>query len=245
MKSDKIKNFVQENYKLIIPISLMVVLFISFFVYYKISVSNDYKVDEEKEVYQYFYGEKYEYDAIISKDKKNVVVDFKPKNVEVNLDSTPIYYKNEEVVLFPKDMSVVMPTLSCAEYSSLGYSYITFEKGMFNLTTKNYHDRLNHYFLYDGTNLFFFIEPVTLYVKDKEVKLSSYSYVIAKYNGSISYYDKKTDTFNTFDDGDNNARIKNDYYNVYISKDTIDYQGASVILTSGFEHLNTIDKKGK
>ena len=242
MKNNKLKNFIQENYKLIIPISLMAVLFISFLVYYKISASNLFLVEEENKVYQYFYETKYEYTAVVRKNRKDVVVEFEPKDVDVNLDSTPVYYQKKDVVLFPKDMSVVMPTLSCAEYLSQGYSYITFENGVYNLTTTKYHNRLNHYFLYDGGNLYFFIEPITLFVNNQEISLSSYSYVIADYNGDISYYDKKTDTFKILD-GDKNALIKNDYYSVYVSRDTIDYQGTNVILTSGIENLNTIDKK--
>ena len=119
---DKLKKWVQENYRLVIPISLIVVVFISFLVYYKVMVSSSYKVEKEEGVYQYFSGQKYEYQALVSKNRKDVVVDFKPLDIEVNLDSTPIYYKKGEVVLFPKDMSVVMPTLSCAEYLSKGYS---------------------------------------------------------------------------------------------------------------------------
>ena len=243
MNIEKIKNFVQKYYKLIIPITLMIVLFISFLVYYQISTNNHYRVEETDNFYQYFYGTKYEYEAIVTKDKKDVIVDFKPQELKINLDSTPVYYQKKDMVIFPKDMSVVMPTLSCAEYMTPEYSYITFENKVYNLTTNNYHKRLNHYFLYDGGDLYFFIEPVTLTVKKEEIQLSSFSYVIAKYNGYISYYDKSSDTFRTIEDGDNNATIENDYYHVYVSHDKIDYQGVDVILTSGIEHLNTIDMK--
>ena len=131
----KVVSWLQENYKLIIPISLLVVIFISFLVYYKIMISNNYHVDKDVSVYQYFNNQKYNYVAVVSKNKKDVVIDFKPKDVEVNIDSTPVYYNKENVVLFPKDMSVVMPTLSCSEYLSSGYSYITYSKGMYYLTT--------------------------------------------------------------------------------------------------------------
>lgn len=244
MNIDKIKSFIQQNYKLIIPIALMAVLFISFLIYYNVSINNNYHVDTNEKVYQYFYDKKYEYNAVISKNKKDVIVDFKPQDISINIDSTPVYYQEKDIVIFPKDMSVVMPTLSCAEYLSLGYSYITFKNGRYNLTTTKYQDKLNHYFLYDGADLYFFIEPVTLTINKEEIELSTYSYVIAKYNGYISYYDKKSDTFKTVAEGDNEARIENEYYKVYISQDTIDYQGTDVILTAGIENLNTIDKKG-
>ena len=120
----KFEKWVQENYKLIIPISLIVVVFISFLVYYKLMISNNYHIDIEENVYQYFYDKKYEYTAVVSKNRKDVVVDYKPKNIKVNIDSTPIYYQKGNVVLFPSDMSVVMPTLSCAEYLTSGEYYV-------------------------------------------------------------------------------------------------------------------------
>ena len=240
----KVVSWLQENYKLIIPISLLVVIFISFLVYYKIMISNNYHVDKEVSVYQYFNNQKYNYVAVVSKNKKDVVVDFKPKDVEVNIDSTPVYYNKENVVLFPKDMSVVMPTLSCSEYLSSGYSYITYNKGMYYLTTNKYHGKLNHYFLYDGKDLYFFIEPVTLVVNKEKIQLSSYSYLTMEYQGKVSYYDKKSDNYKTIDINDTNVYIENDYYKVYVDRDVIDYQGTNVILTSKLDELNTIDKKG-
>lgn len=243
-KLDKIITFIKENYKLIIPITLILVLFIAFLIYYKVSISNNYHIDKEEQVYQYFYDKKYEYSAIVSKNRKDVVIDFKPKEVKVNLDSTPIYYQKEDIVILPKDMSVIMPTLSCAEYLTLGYSYITYQDGIYNLTTNRYNKKLNHYFLYDGSDLYFFIEPVTLTINGEKIALTPFSYVIAKYNNYISYYDKKTDTFKTISTTDNNSKIENEYYTVYISKDTIDYQGTNIILTSDIKNLNTIDKKG-
>lgn len=247
MKEINLKNIkiiLKENYKIVIPIALMLVLFIAFLVYYKISISNNFHIDTEEKVYQYFYEKKYEYNSIVSKNKKDVIVDFKPQEIKINLDSTPIYYQNKEVVILPKDMSVVMPTLNCSEYLTKGYSYITREKGTYNLTTEKYNKRLNHYFLYDGLDLYFFIEPVTLTVNNEEIKLTPFSYIIAKYGKNITYYDKESDIFKTIETTKNDASIENEYYKVYVSRDTIDYQGTSILLTSNIENLNTIDKKG-
>jgi len=246
MKENKfnIKEFLKENYKLIIPITLMVVLFIAFLVYYQISINNKYRIDTTEKVYQYFYDKKYEYKAVVSKNKKEVIVDFKPQDIKINIDSTPVYYQEKDSVIFPKDMSVVMPTLSCAEYLSKGYSYITFENKVYNLTTDKYQDKLNHYFLYDSKDLYFFIESVTLTINKEEIKLSPFSYVIARYKDYIAYYDKESDTYKTIDTTDGNTKIENEYYTIYIEKDTIDYFGTDVLLTSSIEDLNTIDKKG-
>lgn len=242
-KIDNLKKIIKENYKLIIPIALMLVLFAAFLIYYKVMVSNNYTKDETIKVYQYFYEKKYEYDLTISKNRKDVIVDILPQNIEVNYDSTPIYYQDKDIIILPKDMSVVMPTLNCAEYLSKGYSYITYENKLYNLTTDKYSNKLNHYFLYDGSDLYFFIEPVTLTIDDQKIELSPLSYVIAKYNKSISYYDKKTDTFKTIETTSDTTLIENNYYSINISKDIINYQGTNIILTSNIENLITIDQK--
>ena len=244
MKIKALKKWIQENYKLLIPICLIIVVFISFLVYYRVMIGNNYHVDHEEKVYQYFSNQKYNYTAVVSKNKKNVVVDFKPKDIQVNLDSTPVYYQDGGTVLFPKDMSVVIPTLSCAEYLSPSYSYITYNKGVYSLTTSKYYGKLNHYFLFDGKDLYFFIEPVTLVIGKDEIQLTSYSYIDLTNQNSISYYDKKSDTYHILESDDDDIYIKNDYYKVYVRRDVIDYQGTNVILTSSLKELNSIDKKG-
>lgn len=242
-KIDNLKKIIKENYKLIIPIALMIVIFIAFLIYYKVSISNNITKEETISVYQYFYNEKYEYDLKITKNRKEVITDIKPQKLNINLDSKPIYYQKEEIVIFPKDMSVVMPTLSCAEYLSKSYSYILHEKNIYTLITDKYNKKLNHYFLYDGEDLYFFIEEVTLTVNEEKINLSPLSYVIAKYGKYIAYYDKKTDTYKTIETTNNDSTIENEYYSLNISEDSINYQGTTPLLTSGIENLNTIDKK--
>ena len=243
MKNFDIVEFLKKNYKLVIPIALLLIVFIAFFVFAIISFNNDITYDEEKKVYQYFYDKKYEYSALISKNRKNVIVDFKPQGINVNLDSTPIYYEDSDKVILPRDMSVVMPTLNCAEYLAQGYSYVTHKGNIYKLTTKDYDKQLNHYFFYDGADLYFFIESVTLTFDNQKVELSPFSYIVAKYRKYISYYDKKTDTFKTIKTEDDEAKIENNYYTVYVNNDVISYQGSRVILTSEIKNLNTIDMK--
>ena len=241
----KIRDYVMDNYKLMIPIGFMIVLFVAFLVYYKASVSSTYRTTKKEEVYQYFYGRRYDYEANVSRNRKDVIVDVEPIDIKIYLDSTPIYLKGGKSVILPKDMSVVMPTISCAEYLAKGYSFIQYQKGLYMLTTDRYHNSLNHYFFYDGSDLYFFIENVTLYVNNEKITLSPYSYVIAKYNDSVTYYDAKDDIYKTLTIDNHEVIIENDYYKILIDRDIIDYQGNNVILTSAIDKLNTIDKKGR
>ena len=243
-KDNEFLKIIKENYKLIIPAVLMLVTFIAFFIYYKVMISNNYTIDTTIKAYTYFYEKKYEYDLLVGKNRRDVILKLEPQDIKINYDSTPIYYQDKDVVILPKDMSVVMPTLGCAEYLSSGYSYITYESGIYKLTTNRYNDKLNHYFLYDGSDLYFFIEPVTLVINEEKIELSPLSYVKVKYNKSITYYDKKTDTNKLIETDNTNVEVKNNYYSINVSEDKVSYQGTDVILTSSLEYLNTIDKKG-
>lgn len=243
-KTSNIIKIIKDNYKIFIPIAFMIVLFASFFFYYKFSLENKFKVDKEEELYQYFDGEKYEYKGIISENRKKEIVDFKEKNIKINQDGTPIYYKNKKTVIFPHDMSIVMPTLSCAEYLTKKYSYIKNNSKDYKLITEGYNNNLGHYFLYDGNDIYFFIDEVKLTVNKEEIKLSPLSYVIATYRDKISYYDKETDTFKTIEIDNDDSTVSSDYYKIYISRDIVDYFGTNVILTNQIKLLSTIDKKG-
>lgn len=241
-KVNNIKDFFKNNYKIIIPLSLILVLFIAALVYYKVTILDNYTKETEDKFYQYFYDKKYEYDAVVSTNRKNLIVDFKTDDYDISFDSTPIYYQNKNKVIFPSNMSVVMPTLNCSEYLAKKYSYMTVTKDNYMLTTEKYNNRLGKYFLYDGRDLYFFIDEVKLKTNDEEITLSPLSYVIAKSNNYISYYDKKSDTYKTIG-ADSQAVVENEYYKIYVSLDNIDYYGTDVILTSEIEELNTIDMK--
>lgn len=243
-KDNKLNNYIKENYKLMIPIALMIVVFIAAIVYYKVTIYDNYTQDNEDKFYQWFYEKKYEYTGMVSTNRKNEIVEFKSKELDINFDSTPIYYQNTEKVIFPTNMSVVMPTLNCAEYFAKKYSYITNKKGTKTLITEKYNNRLGHYFLYDGYDLYFFLDEVTITIDNQKVTLSPLSYIIAKSGKSLSYYDKKTDVFKTIKTDKTNIIAENTYYKLNVNTDSLDYYGTDVILTGKVDELNPIKMKG-
>lgn len=243
-EENKIIKYAKENYKLMIPIALMIVLFIAALVYYKVTIFDNYTKDKEINVYQWFYNKKYEYKGIITTNRKNEIVNFKAKDIDVSLDSTPIYYQNKDKIIFPNQMSVVMPTLNCAEYYTNKYSYINVKKSNNILTTEKYSNKLGHYFLYDGYDLYFFLDEVTITIDNTKINLSPLSYIIATSDKYISYYDKKTDTFKIIKPQNEQIIAENNFYKIYLNIDTIDYFGTDVILTGKVDELNPIRMKG-
>jgi hypothetical protein len=70
------------------------------------------------------------------------------------------------------------------------------------------------------------------------------SYIIAKPNSYIRYYDKDTDTEKTINDVSNGITVENNFYKIAVMTDTIDYYGSEVILTGKIDELNPIKMKG-
>ena len=242
----KILRFFKQNVKLIIPLSLIFVLFIAFFVYYKISVDDSYREYKDIEVYQYFNARKYDYMATVGFNRRKEIVELSSKDYNINYDSTPIYYKYKYKVIFPKNMAVVMPTLNCAEYLSPKFSLVTNKGNVYYLKTTKYDAKIGHYFLFDGKGLYFFVDPVKLVVNNQAVTLSSMSYVhMSNVSPTLSYYDKKTDTYKTVKVNDYKTTVESDYYKVNINTNQIDYFGENIILPSKVSELNSIDLKGK
>jgi hypothetical protein len=241
MNTNKFKKFISDNYKILIPIVLLLVIFLGFIIYYIVSNAFSYSKVVSGSYYQYFGNLKVEYKADITYDKKSVIKDIKPIDRIITYDSTPMYDKNKNIVIFPSDMSVVAPIMNCSEYLTKANSYIKYENKRYSLITNNYNNYLGHYFLYDGDDLYFFIEDITLYIGDKSIELSPFSYIIAD-NNSITYYDKKNDKIETLDSDPGVTYVKNDYYKVYISSDYIDFSGQRVILTEDVSYLSTIDE---
>ena len=241
MNINKVKNFIFDNYKILIPIILILIIFLGFIIYYIVLQTFAYTKVVTSNYYQYFGDEKVIYKADITYDKKGVIKEIKPKDKFINYDSTPMYEKGKDVVIFPDDMSVVAPVMNCSEYLTKAKSYIKYENKRYSLITNKYNNYLGHYFLYDGKDLYFFIEDITLVMGDNKVELSPFSYVVAS-NNSVTYYDKKTDKIETVTSDSGVTYVKNDYYKVYISSDYIDFSGQRVILTGDISYLSTIDE---
>ncbi len=241
MKFESVKKFVVANYKILIPIILMLVIFLAFVIYYLVSRVFTYSTVETGSYYQYFGSEKIIYDAQITKDKNGVITKIEPVDQYVGYDSTPMYDTSSDIVIFPSDMSVVAPIVNCSEYLTKSYSYVLYENSRYSLITKNYHQYLGHYFFYDGKDLYFFIEDFTLVIGNTSYDLKPFSYVIFD-DGMVTYYDKENDAITSLSADSATTYVKNDYYTVYIGADYIDFSGQRVILTEDVSYLSTIDE---
>lgn len=233
------KEFIKNKYNILIPVFLLIVLLISILLYAKEYKNNRYAKIEEVEVYQYFSGVKMEYVANISRNRKSVILEYENKDFAVSLDSTPVYIKDSESVIFPKEMSIVFP-LKSREYQVNALAEVYKENDLYYLNIRNLNKTFDHVFFFDGQNLYFFVDGVTLVVGNKTIELSPMSYVSASYMNFVEYYDYATDSYGMLNITNEDVIVKNDYMTVNVVGDEVIYKDSFTFLTKDFSFLTKV-----
>lgn len=233
------KEFIKNKYNILIPIFLLIVLLIALLLYSKEYKNNRYAEVKDVDVYQYFSGVKMEYAAKISRNRNNVVLDFENSESVVSLDSTPVYLKDSDNVIFPKEMSIVFP-LKNTEYRVSALAEVYKENDLYYLNIRNLNKMFDHIFYFDGNNLYFFVDNVTLVVGDRNIELSPMSYVSCSYLNFVEYYDRENDIFETIDITNDNVIVKNDYMSIDVGSDKVIFKDSFTLLTKDFSVLSKI-----
>lgn len=252
-RNNRTKKNKEKNDKLI-KIGIVIITLVFIFIVYKIFnivVENNEKIDlSGNDYYQYFYGICKEYSGeieVINTDNQKQLV-LENDNV-VHLDSTPIYYK--EVlgkVLLPSKMEVVYPDKGVIYRIEEFTNIIQDSKVMYAKRLKK--DRIkgiNNAFIYDGNDLYFFLEETTITVGKNKYKLSPLSYAIVNYRQNIEFYDYETDKYTILSEkestsnNDVKATNKNKDYIINMSVDSFSTGSTDQLLIKNIDYLNELD----
>ena len=214
----KIVNFLQDKYKILIPVIVGLVLLITLFFLYKEYEYDNTRNKKEVEVYQYFLGVRSDYTAVVTYNLRDSIVDVNAKDKDITYVSNPIYYRDEKKVIFPGEMNIVFPNKEASQYRT--YKYATYYNQEDNHFIKNNTDLgvYDYFFMYDGKDLFFFPEESIIYINSKEyMKLGPMSYVRVVGNNDLVYYDTASDSGDVIDVKGDTVRVMNEYANVDVS----------------------------
>mgnify|MGYP003290900383 CR=1 FL=1 len=185
----KIIDFCKKKYKLLIPIMAVIVLVGALIFFYNEYKYDNYRNKKDVNVYQYFGGVKTDYTLTLTYNLKDLIVDAKAKDAKIEYDATPIYYLEEEKVLFPHEMTMVFPLREGSQYKLYKYSTYYLKDNVRYINNNNNEDNdYNNFFLYDGSNIFFFPYDVTLKVNKKEIPLGKNS-TVTLVGDTLIYYD--------------------------------------------------------
>ena len=215
----RIMDFFRNQYKVLIPVMVVFVLLITVYFLYREYKYDNYRNKQNAAVFQYFGGIKNEYTAIVTYNLKNVIVDVTPKDKLIEYDSTPIYYKKENKVIFPNEMSAVFPVKDGAQFRVYKYATYEFNNDNHYITNGADTNAYNYFFLFDGSGLYFFPDEVTLLIDNKEYKkLSPMSYVHVVGGYTMTYYDMENDESKVIEVEGKKISISNDYADIDLNE---------------------------
>ncbi len=250
-QSNKRKFFKSEKD---IKIALIVVVIIFAFVIYKIFdllILNNENYDLSGETYyQYFFGVKQEYSGKMNliqqdDDMQLILEDGKV----INLDSTPMYYRDTlGKALLAQEMELVIPDDST--YKLKKFTNVIEENNQTKLKRLNHDNEKNidKGFIYDGNDLYFFLNDTTVTVGNTEYELPALSYVIVNYQSSVEIYNYEKDEYTIIQDenllqSDVIATNKAQNYTINMSLDSLKTEKNSQLLISNINNLNEYEYK--
>lgn len=241
-----IVNFCRRQYKILIPVMVGIVLLVTIFFLYREYQFDNRRNKVEESVFQYFGGLRTDYTAIITYNLKDSIVNLEAKDKKIEYDSVPVYYQEEDKVIFPEEMNIVFPLRGGSQFKL--YKYSTYYKENDVHFIKNNTDLGNYefFFLYDGKDVFFFPDEVTLNINNKEYKkLGAMSYVSVVGGLTLIYYDTASTSGDVVELDGRNVSVSSEHINVNISERYFKSFSNNVLLTTP-NNLNpvfkTIDK---
>ena len=199
----------------------------------------------DESFYQYFSGQRYDYEGTLhlKKDGSITNLSFDGKDYSVTLDSTPIYYKDKKKVLFAENMMVVYPKSNISQYKVNYFTTIEQNENRITLKDGTMTKDLTETFLYDGKDLYFFPEEITLKVGNETYTLSPFSYVNCEYGNKVSIYQYDEDTMTEISITTETVEASKDGYTINLSMDSVSLDGMnnSRLLFKKIELLNNLE----
>ncbi len=232
----KLKNilFKKKNIKWFVLL-LVVIITVSYISFRK--KVDEYKI-ENHDVYQYFMGFKMEYKGSMKLDKDdNKITKITFGDDIVKLNSTPLYYKGEKKALFPESMAVVKPKEG-KQYRINYYALVYQDLDYYSVKEGNNNIKLSNAVIYDGKDLYFFIEDVKVSFGENQLSLGPLSYIaVDTFNHTVEIYNYNEDEGTIYEDITDEVIIQNDDYKLNATLDIMYYNDKSRLLLKDISKL--------
>lgn len=198
--------------------------------------------------YQYFNGIEQEYsgkmDVVQKDDETQLILE---DGQVVYLDSTPMYYKDIlGKSLLPKEMELVVP--DSATYKLNKFTNVIEENNKIKLKKLNSSKTkdIDNGFLFDGNDLYFFLDDTTITVGNKDYELPALSYAIVNYKTNVELYNYDTNEYTMIQDeeslkSDVTATNKSKNYTINMSLDSLKTDKSNQLLITNINNLREYD----
>ena len=169
--------------------------------------------------------------------KKGEITLISTKDSNIQLDSTPIYYKNEEnKALFPEAMLEITPLDNGKTTKINKFTNIIKEDVSIYLEGKDEKKQVSNGFIYDGEDLYFFIEKTKIVIGDEEYEISPLSYVITTYKNGVEIYNYEKEEYKVIET-EEDVVAQTDSYIINTSIDILKANGKEQLLLKNVDAL--------
>lgn len=175
---------------LIVGIPIIVFCLVLFFVD-KVNKENKKYTTENSEFYQYFAGQRFDYNGVLTLDN-NKILSIKLNDKDITSYSSPLYYKDNDSFLLPSNMSLVLYEGSIKSNLLHYFTSIYKTNNYYIAKYGNNEEVISNAFLYDGFDTYLFLEETNIHVGDEVYDLKPMSYVVVTYNGNVEIYNYGT-----------------------------------------------------
>lgn len=126
------------------------------------------------------------------------------------------------------------------------FADITEESGQIyletNSATKTNKTKLEKAFLYDGQDLYFFLERTSITVNGTTYEVSPLSYAIVRYKQSVEIYNYEKDEYQVIDTTEaQDAKVVTDTYTINMSVDSLQTAEKEQLLIKGLSYLQEFE----
>lgn len=213
---------------------LIVVLLLSMLANRKM---NEYVIKNEQ-IYVFFGDERFDYDSEVILNRDNDITNIKIDGQVVKLDSEPIFIKDKDEVILPSNMSLVSPLEGVIQKKISYFSRVTSSNDDIFLNTLNLKDySLYKVFMYDGKDLYFFCDDVTIMLGNEKIEVPALSYVICEYTGNTYIFNYTNKNVMVYETNGKTVKATDGNYVVDLKYDLVEFNDNSVLLVKNVGNL--------
>ena len=233
-KTIDIKN-IKISPSILLLIILLLILVCSFVLFFEV---NDYRNIREQtyNFYYYFGADKIDFTATVFVNVDDKIMSIRSDNA--TLTSSPIYFKNDSTqVILANNMEIVFPYKNNPMYKLGNFSKIYTKNNYLYINSEAGNGRLYDCFLYDGEDLYLFLENTTVFINEERYELSPMSFIEVT-KSYIRMYDKKNDNYTFIDGYTGGVSAYTDEYTIDLSGDTFTYNNLYFLLIKNIDGLS-------
>lgn len=230
-------------YLLSVMILILVILIIHTITNKATEELTTYKTEGPVDIFFYLQDVKFEYSSKITISNENEVMRLTTEDYQHDFDSEPIYYKDKREVLFPNEMNVIHTRMNYIQNRISKFTKVTNDNDFFKLINKNLDYVTEGGVLYDGDDLYFFLNYTTIKFDNQEIKIKPYSYVTFNFNKELHIYDYETDKMTIINNVTTDVLAISKDYTINLGIDAIIYKDETKLLMKNFDYLKLLENQ--